>query len=161
MGGGVGLWAYSFFQGGQKMQFAFTFPGEPVPFQRPRFNGKFVFNDKRYSNYKSNFSAAIKHYFENDIKPSPKTGTKERALFLNQNRYRLKVKAYRSANRGDIDNFIKTVQDALQDSGLIADDAQIDKVVGTKFIDKINPRIEFILEQTQSQEQFKFLTGEE
>jgi len=48
-------------------------------------------------------------------------------------------------NRGDIDNFIKTVQDALQDAGVVADDAQIDSVSGVKLIDKNNPRIEIEL----------------
>lgn len=139
------------------MQFNLTFHGEPVPFQRPRFNGKFVFNDKRYSNYKAQLAGEIKYQFAQFIQLPPPANTKERSLFLQANRYRLKVKAYRSRNTGDVDNFLKTVQDALQDSGLIFDDSQLDKVIAEKFIDRMMPRIEFTLTKIQNTEQMKIL----
>jgi Holliday junction resolvase RusA-like endonuclease len=137
----------------------FTFYGEPVPFQRPRFNGRFAFNDTRYSAYKKDLATAVQKECRGQITPAPEPNTKARSLFLNTNRYKLRVRAYRSRNTGDVDNFVKTVLDALQDSGVIADDCQVDKIIGEKFIDKVCPRISFLLEQTQSQEQFQLAIG--
>lgn len=50
------------------------------------------------------------------------------------------------AYKYDLATAIKAVQDALQDSGVLADDSQIDSVSGGKFIDKQNPRLQFHLE---------------
>lgn len=128
------------------MKITMTYPGNPVPFSRPRFNGKQSFNDPKYAQYKRSLSAFINReygYFAWDI---PKAGDKKRSKYLAANRYHLTVRAFRDENRGDVDNFLKTVQDALQDAGVIADDSQIDSIKAEKFIDKENPRIEFELE---------------
>lgn len=143
------------------MQFELIHHGNPVPFTRPRFHKGRGFNDPRYENYKKALAGAIYGEFFPYIQPAPEKGSPERSRFLNFNRFNLEVKAYRAKNTGDVDNYIKTVQDALQDSGLILDDSQIDKVVGEKFIDKFHPRIEFVLTQTQSWEQFKLAIGKE
>ena len=139
------------------MQFSLIFHGEPVPNFRPRFNGKFAYNDKRYMNYKAQLAAEIKYLFREYITRPPAPNTPARSQYLQANRYKLSVKAFRSCNRGDVDNFLKTIQDALQDSGLILDDSQLDKVIAEKFIDKMRPRIEFTLTKLQNTEQMKLL----
>lgn len=127
---------------------------------RPRFHGKRGFNDPRYENYKKALSMGIYAQFFIHVKKAPETGSKERSRFLNFNRYTLDVKAYRSRNTGDVDNYVKAAQDALQDSGLILDDCQIDRITGEKFIDKFRPRLEVILVQTQSWEQHQLAIGD-
>lgn len=137
----------------------FTFYGEPVAFKRPRAHGKFHFNDHRYANYKKAFSSAILASNHQHLKDIPAPKTKDRSRYLNFNRYKLQVRAYCSHDRSDTDNLGKVVMDALQDSGLIADDRQIIKLTVEKFIDKINPRIAFRLVQTQSWEQLNMELG--
>ena len=125
----------------------FTFGGEPVPAMRPRVAGRRAYTPPKYKKYKEALANAIKKeygYFSWDI---PEPNSKERTKYLANNRYILSVNVYRRTNRGDADNFLKSVQDALQDSGVIADDSQIDRATVEKFIDKENPRIELILEK--------------
>lgn len=129
------------------MKISFTYPGNPVPFSRPRFNGKHGYNDPKYSQYKRSLSRAINAAYGYITWGIPPAGDKNRSKYLAANRYHLTVRAYRSENRGDVDNFVKTVQDALQDAGVIADDCQIDSISAEKFLDKANPRIEFELEK--------------
>ncbi len=135
------------------MQFKLVFYGEPVPAQRPRFSRKTgrAYTPPAYSNYKSQLAGEIHYQFRKFISPPPPTGSKERRDYFKANRYKLSVKAYRSRDTGDIDNFIKTVMDALKDSGLILNDSQIRRLVDSDIlIDKISPRIEFTLTKMQN-----------
>lgn len=114
---------------------------------RPRFNGKRAFNDPKYSAYKKGLAAglnAVAGFFSWDF-PAP--ASKERSKWLQENRYQLAVQVYSSARRGDLSNFIKCIEDALQDAGVIADDVQIDGYLEPTFktIDKANPRVEIQL----------------
>jgi Holliday junction resolvase RusA-like endonuclease len=43
----------------------------------------------------------------------------------------------------DLDNHCKVVLDCLQKAGAIVNDNKCVKIVAEKFIDKVNPRIEF------------------
>ena len=107
------------------------FPGEPVPFQRPRVNGRTFFNSPRYDTYKRNLAAAIR--------------TECGALMLKEP-LELMLHVFRSNNKPyDLDNMIKACNDAMQDAGLIADDRWIHHIQATKGISKDNPRIEFWL----------------
>ncbi len=98
--------------------------------------------------------------FLDQLPTPPAAGSKERSDYLANNRYALIVKVYRSVNRGDLDNYVKTVLDAMQDAGLFADDSQIDRITGEKFIDRENPRIVFTLKQTCGVDQKRLITGE-
>lgn len=129
------------------MQINFTFKGEPVAAQRPRYDRRNnrTYTPTTYLNYKKKLSTAIRRECNHLIGKIPKAGTSERSKYLAENKYKLHVNVYRAANRGDIDNFIKSVMDAIQDAYIIGDDSQIYKLSGEKFIDKENPRVEFEL----------------
>lgn len=59
--------------------------------------------------------------------------------------FELHLDAYFSSNRKDLDGAFKLVLDTLQASGTIKNDRNCVKIVANKFIDKLNPRIEFTL----------------
>ncbi len=56
------------------------------------------------------------------------------------------VRVYRPAQRGDLDNSLKVVLDALKGIGYM-DDSQIVKIIAQRFDDKENPRIELSVKQ--------------
>lgn len=122
---------------------------EPVPAQRPRFDsvrGR-TYTPAKYDKYKRGLAKAIQLQAGPFI-PPPAPGSKERAKELKQNRYFLTLMVYRKRNVGDGDNYLKSVQDALQDAGVIIDDSQIDiALVDKRFIDKVDPRVELELIQ--------------
>lgn len=129
------------------MSISFVFPGAPVPAMRPRHSRNGTYNPKRYTAYKKAFSEALKQKFGHLAKQVPPAGSKERTAYLASHRYRLIVEVHRLACRGDADNFLKTVQDAIQQAGIIGDDSQFDEVYCRKLMDKQNPRISFCLER--------------
>lgn len=60
---------------------------------------------------------------------------------------RLSANFYRSDKRKvDIDNLLKALMDAIQDAGLVTNDALIAEVSAYRHHDKQNPRIEFMLD---------------
>jgi len=58
-----------------------------------------------------------------------------------QGRITVTVKVYRPANRGDLDNSLKAILDALNQRAY-RDDSQIDELHAYKFLDRKNPRVE-------------------
>lgn len=123
----------------------FTFYGNPVPAQRPRFGGKSKrpYTPEAYRIYKNQLRQAL-------LKEYPPlqqiTDDKLKRKYKRDTRYRLTVLAYRADNRAcDGDNILKTAQDALQDSGVIFDDSQIDDARVLKSVDTKNPRLTLIL----------------
>lgn len=119
--------------------------GEPVPFQRARANGAHRYNDPKYADYKKALANVIKGYYANlraDVIQVKEPGRRE---YIKQNRFGLILLVYQVKDKGDRDNYTKTVQDALQDSGVIGDDVQIDWGFEAKFVDADAPRIEMIL----------------
>lgn len=125
----------------------FTFPGNPVPAMRPRLGRHRTYNPPVYTRYKTALVQALKKAFGHLALDIPPTGTKQRGHYLASHRYRLVVEVYRVARKGDADNYLKTVQDAIQQAGIIGDDSQVDEVYCRKHIDRENPRVAFVLEE--------------
>ena len=78
----------------------------------------------------------------------------EKSFYLQCNHYRnanitglfeLHVDVYYPSNRSDLDNSLKCTLDMLQSVKAIKNDNNCAKIVAQKFVDKDNPRIEFIL----------------
>lgn len=53
------------------------------------------------------------------------------------------IDVYFQSNRSDLDNAAKVILDCLQTCGVIINDRLCHKLTMHKFIDKLNPRIEF------------------
>jgi len=76
----------------------------------------------------------------------------ERSFYLQCNKYRnksinslfeLKINVFNSSQRPDLDNSFKIVLDCLQSCKAITNDRNCIKIDAQKFVDKINPRVEF------------------
>lgn len=76
----------------------------------------------------------------------------EKSFYLQCNKYRnlnitalfeLHLSVFYENQRPDLDNCFKTVLDCLQACKAIKNDRNCVKIVAEKFIDKVNPRIEF------------------
>lgn len=126
----------------------FTFHGEPVPAQRTRSSNGRHYTPEKYAEYKKALAAALHAeygYYAWDI-PTQDEPSKRRK-WMQANRYNLKVHAYMASMRGDWDNIGKSISDAIEQAGIIANDCQIDKATVERFQDKKNPRVEFWLER--------------
>lgn len=78
----------------------------------------------------------------------------EKSFYLQCDKYRnkgmnglfeIRLKVFYENQRPDLDNCLKVVLDCLQGCNAIDNDRNCVKVVAEKFIDKMNPRIEFEL----------------
>jgi len=78
----------------------------------------------------------------------------EKSFYLQCNYYRNKaikglfeinISVYNASQRPDLDNAFKVVLDCLQVCKAIENDRNCVKIVAQKYVDKINPRIEFEL----------------
>lgn len=78
----------------------------------------------------------------------------EKSFYLQCNYYRnadinrlveFHVNVFYPSNRSDLDNAMKVLLDCLQHVKAIPNDNKVIKIVAQKFIDKSNPRIEFVL----------------
>ena len=76
----------------------------------------------------------------------------EKSFYLQCNLYRnknikglfqLKINIFNSSQRPDLDNCFKVFLDCLQTCKAIENDRNCIKIEAEKFVDKINPRIEF------------------
>lgn len=76
----------------------------------------------------------------------------ERDFYIQCNYYRNKkiegyfefyVDVFYSSQRADLDNSLKIILDSLAKVGAIINDNKCIKIVAQKFLDKLNPRIEF------------------
>lgn len=59
--------------------------------------------------------------------------------------FELHVDVYFQSNQPDLDNALKGVLDCLQNCRAIKNDRNCVKIVANKYIDKVNPRIEFTI----------------
>lgn len=133
----------------------FVFNGSPSPAMRARVcqGGKRRFTPEPYASYKEALSLALRAQYPSvkwgypDL-PETKWPASKRPPFdkwLKKQRFALAYYIYRAADRGDIDNYQKCIQDCIEQSGLIPNDKQITSVYGTMLIDKERPRIEVTL----------------
>ena len=61
--------------------------------------------------------------------------------------FELYVDVYFQSNQPDLDNSLKGLLDCLQGCNAIKNDRNCVKIVANKFIDKLNPRLEFTLKE--------------
>lgn len=80
----------------------------------------------------------------------------EKSFYLQCNQYRnkqikglfeLHLSVYHDTQRPDLDNCLKIVLDCLQSCKAIKNDRNCIKIVAEKFVDKVNPRIEFEIKE--------------
>ncbi|MEI7505056.1 MAG: RusA family crossover junction endodeoxyribonuclease [Paludibacter sp.] len=80
----------------------------------------------------------------------------EKSFYLQCNHYRnrnikglfeLYVNVHNGSQRPDLDNSFKVLLDCLQSCKAIENDRNCIKIVAQKFVDKINPRIEFEIKE--------------
>jgi len=62
--------------------------------------------------------------------------------------FTLEVDVYYPNQRSDLDNSLKILLDCLQKVGAIANDNKCTRIVANKFLDKLNPRIEFTIKKS-------------
>ena len=62
-----------------------------------------------------------------------------------EERFKIELDVYFKSDRPDIDNSLKIILDCLQECKAIKNDRQCVEIHVRKLIDKINPRVEFIL----------------
>lgn len=90
--------------------------------------------------------AALQLIYPNLILHSPHPSQKkERAKFLKEHKgiiYSLVVNVYEEREKGDADNYLKTVQDALQGADIIPNDRKIKAALVHLYVDPVRPRIE-------------------
>ncbi len=80
----------------------------------------------------------------------------EKSFYLQCNEYRnkmikglfeLEINVYNGSQRPDLDNAFKITLDCLQSCKAIENDRNCVKITAQKFVDKVNPRIEFSIKQ--------------
>jgi len=105
---------------------------------------------------KSNGYKVIKINGKGALCKSDELKNYEFAFFAQCNKYRNKhickpfeidLKVYYPSQRSDLDNALKIILDCLQKVGAITNDNKCMKITAYKLIDKINPRIEFTLNE--------------
>jgi len=60
-----------------------------------------------------------------------------------EGRFELILDVYLPSDRQDLDGVFKVILDCMQSSKVVANDRKCIRIVAQKFIDKVNPRIEF------------------
>lgn len=63
--------------------------------------------------------------------------------------FRLIMKVFESSSRYDLDNSLKTILDCLQYAKAIKDDNLCVGIEAEKRVDKVRPRVEFSIEETE------------
>ena len=115
---------------------SFTIPGAPVPLARSRV-GK-----------------GGHHYTPTKSAKYQKEGAKLAWIAMLQQHwspglrgpFRLTLVAHRKVDKGDLDNLAKTVADLLTKANVWSDDARMHKLVAEMTIDRVNPRMEILVE---------------
>lgn len=128
---------------------SFSFPGEAVPYVRMNHQNRWTDRVQNYLAYKRAFAGALAAAFPHLVDHGPPTEQKkERAAWLKLHKntqYHLTFKVYEAKEKGDWDNYGKTIGDALQDSGVIPNDKKIKAGSFEILIDPANPRVELTL----------------
>ena len=105
---------------------------------------------------KSNCYKIITLYGKGSLAKTPALKLYEKSFYLQCNHYRnknikglfeLHLDVYNSSQRPDLDNSFKVVLYCLQACKAIENDRNCVKIVAQKFVDKINPRIEFTIKE--------------
>lgn len=103
---------------------------------------------------KSNSYKIITLQGHGSLAKTPSLKAYEKSFYLQCSEYRnknikglfeLKIDVYNASQRPDLDNAFKIALDCLQQCKAIENDRNCVKIVAQKFVDKLNPRIEFEL----------------
>jgi Holliday junction resolvase RusA-like endonuclease len=119
----------------------------PVASPRPRVTRFVTYMPAKYTDYKALLVQAILKV-KGVKKALPPVSTKERKHWVRANRYQLCIDVGQPDWRGtDVDNYAKSVMDALEESGVLHNDNQIDRLKVTRQrTPKDNGYIRFTLE---------------
>lgn len=119
--------------------------GDPVPAGRPR--DRTFHNPVKYTEFKNKLAMAIRYKFSDFCiytQAFKDNLTRKEKTQILKKRYGLLVLVYKKQRKGDTDNYLKAVKDAIVKANLIYDDEQIEFDYVGKAISG-TPRIEFIL----------------
>lgn len=86
-------------------------------------------------------TAAVKKYEENFYKQNFLRESNIKGFF------EIEVDVFFQSNRKDLDGAFKLLLDVLQSTRTIVNDRQCTKIIASKYIDKNNPRVEFVLRE--------------
>ncbi len=117
--------------------------GRPMPYKRVRgHNGRFM-NPKEYTDYKRRIGAeALKQSWAQNWDQAPPKGTDiYKKVYLKKARYVFSASIRRHKDTGDLSNYIKAIEDAIQDVGIIGDDKLIKHYKNCSF-EKIPTKID-------------------
>lgn len=122
-------------------QLSFCVFGAPVPKERARVVNGRAYTPARTAAYEKHVAAiatgALSHVSRWD--PSGP--------------FRLIVDVYRVANRGDLDNLVKSVSDSLNATAIWDDDRLVHEIHARMFVDKARPRVEVVVQRITEEEQ--------
>lgn len=105
---------------------------------------------------KSNAYKIITINGHGSLAKSPELKKYENDFYIQCNHYRNKnikgyfeiyVDVYFASQRSDLDNVMKVIMDCLERVKAIDNDNKLVKIVANKYLDKLNPRIEFELKE--------------
>lgn len=129
--------------GASPEELAFTVVGAPVPKGRPRA----VIGKGKMAGKLMTYTPKETRVYENLVRDCCEAAMRdaEKRDFMiwpcDEADYELQVDVYRAANRGDLDNFVKAVSDALNRVAY-PDDRFIFSMKARMLIDRKNPRVE-------------------
>tara|TARA_Y100001963_G_scaffold67218_1_gene93694 strand:+ start:2898 stop:3284 length:387 start_codon:yes stop_codon:yes gene_type:complete len=126
------------------MQLEIKIPGQPVPCPRPRVSDRGTYYPKKYKDWKKQ---AVKYLaFTCDVKGIEACSISITFIFQRLKTQR-QIGRIPKTTRPDIDNLCKAVFDALQESGILADDGKIWSAHVDKYYAAIDeqPRIEITI----------------
>lgn len=143
------------------MNIEFTFIGEPVPAVRMTQNALWRDDAQEYLGYKKAVIAELQRQYPESILPIPSTlKKKERRQFLSQYKevyYHLDWIVMESRQKGDEDNYLKTIQDIIQGASFIVNDKKIKTNKGGAWVNEKCPYMWFKLSITDPKQILKFL----
>lgn len=109
------------------MRLSFCVNAPPVPKARARVMAGYAFTPKRVRDYEK---LVAQHALEARPAGWPLDST-----------YRVFVAVYRAQRRGDLDNFLKAITDALNKGVAYSDDSRIVELHGVMNLDREDPRV--------------------
>ena len=95
-----------------------------------KVGGKNFYKDKKLVDYERSFALQLLQY------------TKQKCI---ENDFSIEVDVYYDSRRADLDNCFKILFDSLQKNELIKNDRYCQRIVANRHLDKLNPRVEFVL----------------
>lgn len=119
---------------------AFVVPGPPLPWQRAR-----LANDRR-----SHFNTEEMVKYQRHIGAIANAAALQARDWDPSRPVKLTVRVYRRWNRGDLSNFVKQVEDALNHTHVWEDDRLVHEHSARMFVDAKAPRIEVEIEPIES-----------